>query len=67
LEKRLSIAFALLIGAPRVYAMAAWFALGAVGVTAIGGLVAAFRTGRISTAAKPNCPASFTGICSAAL
>jgi hypothetical protein len=37
---------------PRVYAMAAWFALGAVVVTWIGGLVAAYRTGRISAALR---------------
>jgi hypothetical protein len=34
---------------PRVYAMAAWFALG---VTGIGGLLAAYRTGRISAALR---------------
>jgi hypothetical protein len=37
---------------PRIYAMAGWFALGAVCVTGIGGLVAAYRTGRISTALR---------------
>jgi hypothetical protein len=37
---------------PRVYAMAGWFALGAVGLTMIGGLVAAYLTGRISAALR---------------
>lgn len=37
---------------PRVYALAAWFALGAVGVTGIGGLIAAYQTGRISSALR---------------
>lgn len=37
---------------PRVYAMAGWFALGAVGVTGVGGFVAAYRTGRISAALR---------------
>jgi hypothetical protein len=35
---------------PHVYAMADWFALGAVGVTGIGGLVAGYLSGRISAA-----------------
>jgi hypothetical protein len=33
---------------PNVYALAGWFALGAVAVTGIGGLVAAYRTGSMS-------------------
>jgi hypothetical protein len=37
---------------PRVYAMAGWFALGAVGATGMGGLIAAYRTSRISTALR---------------
>ncbi len=37
---------------PRVYALAGWFALGAVVVTGIAGLVAAYLTGRISTALR---------------
>jgi len=37
---------------PRVYAMAAWFAWGAVVVTGIGGAVAAYRTGRIAVALR---------------
>ncbi len=37
---------------PRVYAMAGWFALGAVGLSMIGGLVAAYLTGRISAALR---------------
>lgn len=35
---------------PRVYALAPWFALAAVGTTALGGLVAAYRTGSIGAA-----------------
>jgi hypothetical protein len=37
---------------PRVYATAGWFALGAVVVAGIGGLVAAYRTGRIALALR---------------
>jgi hypothetical protein len=37
---------------PRFYAMAGWFALGALGVTGIGGLVAGYQTGRISAALR---------------
>jgi hypothetical protein len=37
---------------PRVYAMAAWFALGALVVAGIVGLVAAYRTGRIALALR---------------
>ncbi len=37
---------------PRVYSKANWFALGALGATGIGGLVAAYRTGRISAALR---------------
>jgi hypothetical protein len=37
---------------PRVYAMAGWFGLGAVGVTAMGGAITAYRTGRISVALR---------------
>ena len=37
---------------PRVYSMAGWFALGAVCVTGICGLLAAYRTGRISAALR---------------
>jgi hypothetical protein len=37
---------------PSVYALAGWFALGAVGVSGLGGLVAAYRTGRISAALR---------------
>ena len=37
---------------PRVYAMAGWFAVGAVGVTGMGGAVTAYRTGRISVALR---------------
>ena len=37
---------------PRIYALAGWFALGAVGVTAMGGLVAAYRTCRIAAALR---------------
>jgi hypothetical protein len=37
---------------PRVYAMAGWFALAAVGVSGMGGMVAAYRTGRVSAALR---------------
>jgi hypothetical protein len=37
---------------PRVYAIAGWFAWGAVCVTGIGGLVAAYGTGRIFAALR---------------
>jgi hypothetical protein len=37
---------------PGIYAMAVWFALAAVCVTGIGGLVAAYQTGRISVALR---------------
>ncbi len=37
---------------PHIYALAPWFALGAVGVTLVGGLVAAYRTGSIVTALR---------------
>jgi hypothetical protein len=38
--------------APRLYALAAWFAVGAVSITAIGGLVTAYRTGSVATAPR---------------
>jgi hypothetical protein len=37
---------------PRIYAMAGWFALGAVAFAAMGGLVAAYRTGCIAVALR---------------
>src|SRR6516165_9355185 len=37
---------------PRLHALAAWFAIGAVSVTAMGGLVTAYRTGSIATALR---------------
>lgn len=37
---------------PQIYALARWFALGAVGVTVVGGFVAAYRTGSIVTALR---------------
>jgi hypothetical protein len=37
---------------PHVYALAGWFALGAVVVTGIAGLIAAYLTGRVSTALR---------------
>ena len=37
-------------GASRLYALAAWFAVGAVSITAIGGLVTAYRSGSVATA-----------------
>jgi hypothetical protein len=37
---------------PRVYALAGWFAVGAVAITGIGGAVTAYRTGRISAALR---------------
>jgi hypothetical protein len=37
---------------PRVYATAPWLALGAVALTALGGLVAAYRTGSIGAALR---------------
>jgi len=37
---------------PHIYALAPWFALGAVVVTLVGGLVAAYRTSSIVTALR---------------
>jgi hypothetical protein len=37
---------------PRIYAMAGWFAVGAVGITGMGGAITAYRTGRISVALR---------------
>jgi hypothetical protein len=37
---------------PHIYALGPWFALGAVGVTPVGGLVAAYRTGSMVTALR---------------
>ena len=38
--------------APRLYALAPWFAVGAVSITAICGLVTAYQTGSVATALR---------------